>query len=311
MSDFKLNSGVELTDKVDLSKHRPPFVFQPEDPEKIYNDMKKDFESRMRLQFPAYVLKESDPAAKLLQTAAFNSVLNLQKINDSMKQVYVSHAEGKALDELAKFFGIDTREDGESDDQLRNRMLLSYDSFSTAGTRDSYKYHAFKVSEANKLGLFSIKAYTKKPGHVGITCMFPHQFNLKLESKEREKLGEKTEIIKEYLNRDDIRPLNEMLTVELCQPVKKSIDVKITVVSESFKDEVKLVAEEAFKNYARECFKIGEDITISSLHACLTVPNVVKVTLSISEDIKIENNQTPILTIGKLEVVSNKGVRNE
>ena len=101
-------------------------------------------------EFTAYL--ESDPLIKLMEIAAYRELLLRQRINQAAKANLLAFATGSDLDNLAPFYGI-TRLENETDDELRTRTQAKIVGWSSAGSREAYKFHALnsdsRVKEAN------------------------------------------------------------------------------------------------------------------------------------------------------------------
>ncbi|MFK7827913.1 MAG: baseplate J/gp47 family protein [Oligoflexales bacterium] len=293
-----------ITSGIDLSRLPAPKAIEDVSYEDILEQMKSTFLKKMKAIEPAYELYESDPAMKILEVAARREVGLRAKINDAIRDCMLAYADGSNLDQIAALFQVErkvfTQLDTltgkalkESDASLRNRALLSFERFSTAGAEAAYVYQAKKVGA--KLDLFDVKAYTKQAGHVYVTLLYKD--HSKRTDKETKKL--KRDIIAEHLNRDDIKPLTDILHVEDAELVDFEPKATLYVASSSAAlDIVKEKAIESLKKFAAQSYRVGADISLSSLYAALSVPNVWDVTLKgMSENHIINNSQVARLII--------------
>ncbi|MCC5807243.1 MAG: baseplate J/gp47 family protein [Opitutales bacterium] len=126
---------------IDLSQLPPPDVVEPLDFEAVFAAMLADLRERDP-EFDALV--ESDPAYKILQTAAYRELLIRQRVNDAGRAVMLAYATATDLDNLAALLGV-ARLPGESDTALRRRAQLSLEGFSTAGPRGAYMFHSLSA----------------------------------------------------------------------------------------------------------------------------------------------------------------------
>ena len=98
------------------------------------------------------VYLESDPLIKLMEIAAYRELLLRQRINQAAKANLLAFATESDLDNLAAFYGI-TRLENETDNELRTRTQAKIVGWSSAGSREAYKFHALnsdpRVKEAN------------------------------------------------------------------------------------------------------------------------------------------------------------------
>lgn len=77
---------------------------------------------------------------------AYREMLLRTAINEAGKQNLVAFATGVMLDYLGDFFGV-VRLNGETDEQLRTRIRLAPENYSTTGSRRAYIYHALTADE--------------------------------------------------------------------------------------------------------------------------------------------------------------------
>ena len=103
-------------------------------------------------------LTEADPAYKILEVAAHRELLIRRRINEAARSVMLAYAAGADLDQIAANFGValirpaddrtipPTPAVYETDEELRNRVTLSLEGYTAAGSRGSYVYHALSAS---------------------------------------------------------------------------------------------------------------------------------------------------------------------
>lgn len=88
---------------------------------------------------------ETDPVKIALEVAAYREVLLRARINDAAKANLVAFAKGVDLDHLAAFYD-EQRLSGETDEALRERVILAISGRSTAGPRNWYRRAARRAS---------------------------------------------------------------------------------------------------------------------------------------------------------------------
>lgn len=126
---------------LDFSRIPLPDVIEVLDFEGILAELCADFRAR----FPDFdALVESDPAIKLMEAFAYRETLLRARINAAARACMLATATGADLDNVAANFGV-ARKDGESDADLRSRVLLTFEAMSTAGSRNAYTYHTMAV----------------------------------------------------------------------------------------------------------------------------------------------------------------------
>ena len=204
-------------------------------------------------EFTAYL--ESDPLIKLMEIAAYRELLLRQRINQAAKANLLAFATESDLDNLAAFYGI-TRLENETDDELRTRTQAKIVGWSSAGSREAYKFHALnsdpRVKEAN--------ADSPEPGLVRISIL----------SKENNGVvsDDLLETVNDYMQRDDIRMLTDTVLVVPCNLIDIDVKAKITLMSSTpieFLSTIKTSFKNAFAKIAGLGVSISRSWIISNL----------------------------------------------
>lgn len=203
--------------------------------------------------FSAYV--ESDPLIKLMEIAAYRELLLRQRINQAAKANLLAFATGSDLDNLAAFYGV-TRKENETDDKLRERIRARIVGWSTAGSREAYKFHALnsdsRVKEAN--------ADSPEPGLVRISILSKESGGVVSEDL--------LESVNSYMQRDDIRMLTDTVKVVPCNLVDVEVKAKIILMSSTppeFLSTIKTSFKNAFSKIAGLGVSISRSWIISNL----------------------------------------------
>ena len=198
---------------------------------------------------------ESDPLIKLMEIAAYRELLLRQRINQAAKANLLAFATESDLDNLAAFYGI-TRLENETDDELRTRTQAKIVGWSSAGSREAYKFHALnsdsRVKEAN--------ADSPEPGLVRISIL----------SKENNGVvsDDLLETVNNYMQRDDIRMLTDTVQVVPCNLIDIDVKAKITLMSSTpieFLSTIKTSFKNAFAKIAGLGVSISQSWIISNL----------------------------------------------
>jgi phage-related baseplate assembly protein len=167
-------------------------------------------------EYTAYL--ESDPLIKLFEVAAYRELLLRQRINQAAKANLLAFATGSDLENLSAFYGI-ARKEGETDEELRTRTHAKIVGWSSAGSREAYKFHALnsdpRVKEAN--------ADSPEPGLVRISIL----------SKENGGVvsPDLLESVKNHMLREDIRMLTDVVEVVPCSLIDVNVKAKIILMS--------------------------------------------------------------------------------
>jgi phage-related baseplate assembly protein len=200
---------------MNLDNLQAPQIIEELSFEEILQRMKEDLAARAP-EFTAYL--ESDPLVKLLEVAAYRELLLRQRINQAAKANLLAFATGTDLDNLAAFYGI-SRKENETDEELRARTHAKIVGWSSAGSREAYKFHALnsdaRVKEAN--------ADSPEPGLVRISIL----------SKENggEVSADLLEKVKAYMLREDIRMLTDTVEVIPCGIIEINVKAKIILMN--------------------------------------------------------------------------------
>lgn len=227
-------------------------------------------------EFSAYL--ESDPLIKLMEIAAYRELLLRQRINQAAKANLLAFATGSDLDNLAAFYGI-TRLENETDDELRTRTQAKIVGWSSAGSREAYKFHALnsdsRVKEANadspELGLVRISILSKENNGVVSDDLL--------------------ESVNNYMQRDDIRMLTDTVQIVPCNLIDIDVKAKITLMS-STPTEFLSTIKTSFKNAFSKIASMGVSISRSWIISNLFLDGVKDVQLiSPSADVTVSETE--------------------
>jgi phage-related baseplate assembly protein len=136
---------------IDLSSLPDPQIIDPLDYETIVADAKTTFATLWAavraanpgLNLPAYDVSmlETDPVVVTIEAQAYRELAIRSRINDAAKSNLLKFSWGADLDNLAADHDV-TRLTGETDDALKERIILKDQGSSSAGPEDWYKYWA-------------------------------------------------------------------------------------------------------------------------------------------------------------------------
>lgn len=279
--------------QVNLSQLQPPDVIEALDFEAIFAAMLADLQARDPV-FSALV--ESDPAYKILEVAAYRELLLRQRINDAAKSVMLALATGADLDQIAANYNVERLviDPGdpvavppvpptyESDADFRNRILLSLEGYTTAGSVGAYQFHALSAS-----GDVKDVAVASPP-------LVPGQVNVAVLSRTGNGAASTPLVNTVYaaLSADTVRPLCDAVVVQSAGIVNYSITAVLTLYPGVGQETALAAAQAAAQAYAADMHRIGRDITRSGLFAALHQPGVQNVSLTApSADVVIAWNQ--------------------
>ena len=158
----------------------------------------------------------------------------------------------------------------EKDTAYYNRMRESEESYTTAGSRGSYIYHAKSVSSQ----ISDVSAESPQPGVADIRIML-HNGELPDE--------ELIDRVREYLSGDDIRPMTDTVLVAAPDTVEFNIDIKyfISKEKEASTSDIKQAVALAVENYILwQTSKMGRDINPSYFNAMLMESGIKRVEIN-------------------------------
>ncbi len=160
--------------------------------------------------------------------------------------------------------------EAEKDAAFYNRMRESEESYTTAGSRGSYIYHAKSVSSQ----ICDVSAESPQPGVADIKIML---HNGKLPD------GDLLKQVETYLSADDIRPFTEKVTVTRPDTEEFDINIKYFVSKgkEASTNEIKQAVGLAVENYILwQTSKMGRDINPSYFNAMLMESGIKRVEIT-------------------------------
>ncbi|WP_353270078.1 baseplate J/gp47 family protein [Wolbachia endosymbiont (group A) of Myopa testacea] len=252
-----------------------PNIIEPLNFEGIFSRIKEELVSRDE-SFTALV--ESDPAMKVLEVAAWRELLLRQRINEAVRSNLLKFAGGEDLDNLAEFYGVE-RQDGEEDERFRKRIKARIVGSSTGG---NYRYYALSADTRVKDALVE----SSVPGKVQVSILSTQLSTTGVPPEEL------LEIVRNQLNREDMRILADTIEVVSCNIIEIDIHSKISIKRPDIIETVKKQFIEKFETTKR----LGWKVTKSWIIANLFVDGVENVELSEPrEDVVVLGNECAFL----------------
>ncbi|PCK33133.1 baseplate assembly protein [Pseudoalteromonas piscicida] len=260
-----------MNNAIDLTRLSAPDVLETVSYERIYQEL----EEQLKLQFPDYSFLPSDPAIKLMELFAYREVLLRQRVNDAAQSVMVAYATGSDLDHLGVLFGVN-REENEPDARYRQRIPLSLESHSMAGTDGAYQYHAFTASAKVK----DVFVESTTPGIVEVYILPVADVD-----SVAEKEALRSDVLR-YLNNEDVRPLTDLVRVHLVEPMTYSVEADIYFNAGINTEQVKVAIRQAVHKFIHAHYLLGKEVPSSGLIDALHQGGVRKVKLrSMTDDV--------------------------
>ena len=143
--------------------------------------------------------------------------------------------------------------DVENDDSFRERIRLSPNQYTTAGSRGSYIFHAKSASPA----IIDVSVFSPIPGTVFIVPLID------------ESTADYAQVIAEVYrtcSAETVRPLTDNVVVAQPTPIEYEIKVNLTIYGNANSTEVQNAATQRLREFASEAEKrLGQDIVISRI----------------------------------------------
>ena len=270
-----------MTASIDLSQYPAPEVLEDLGYEEIFDEIKEHFLSQFpegeteaaekgvptRAKAALLMDVEGNLVVKALQAYAYHAIQMRARVNDAAKATMLAYATGTDLDNLAAFYMVERR-DGESDTELRDRLVLAVDGFSTAGPVGAYKFHGLSADADVK----DIGVQSPTPGQVLITVLSRSGNGTAAQAL--------LDTVDAALNDEDVRPLTDQVVVQAATVNQYQIDADIWCYGNVDSAVVRAAAEEAAQAYADAMHRLGHDVTISGLHRALHQPGVQRVEIN-------------------------------
>ncbi len=315
LKDFK--QGSQITGVIDLSKLPPPVFYKKRSFEEIFEGLKTNFLKIMvERGVKDFNWTSSDPSYVMAEAASYEILRVISDGNYNASQCLAAFAEGGNLDQILLLLGaerqplseidpVTQKQKKESDSNFLRRALLFQDRFSTAGAVSAYQYHVYKYcTEELKTELVDVRPTSPDPGEVLVPLLLSKE-RMDLAAKEPEDAAKFVKLVADYLNRPEVKPLTDTITVQLAKVVEKSLGKVVLRTPRGVSpDSILKAAVDSLKSYREKRYAIGEPITISGIHAALTVStDVIDVKLTLKDNLKPEPDEAYYLLFNDKEIV--------
>jgi phage-related baseplate assembly protein len=262
---------------VDLSRLPPPRILDQPGFEELLTALVAD----LKIRAPALTaLVDSDPVMKLLQVAAYRELLLRQAFQEGGLQNFVAYATGANLDHLGALVGVTRLEIApadpvtgaarvmEDDAALRQRIVLAPESFTVAGPELAYVARA-KAADARVL---DASATSPAPGEVLVTVLARNGDG----TADTSLLAAVRAIVTDRA----VRPLGDLVTVASAALVPCAVDAAVYTFAGPDPALIIASSRAGLDAYLADCRRLGRDVTVSGLHAALTVAGVQRLVLA-------------------------------
>lgn len=154
----------------------------------------------------------------------------------------------------------------ESDARLRERIVVAPETFSVAGSRQAYWFHAMSAHP----DITDVAVFSHTPG---VVSLYPMTAS-----------GIASQAVKDAVasrvSADAVRPLTDRVEVCDAQPVDYALDVQIILTRTADSRLVQTLVENAAAQFVSEHVRLGSDIVVSQIIDALHVYGVYSVVVS-------------------------------
>lgn len=222
---------------------------------------------------------ESEPLNKLLQENTYRELLLRQRINEGARACMLAYSSDSNLDHLLALLGAERLPD-EQDPTYRERGRQAPFAYSTAGPAAAYRYHALSAAP----GVLDAAVDSPLPGQVRVTVLAREGAGLAA--------PELLSVVTKALNAEDVRPLNDSVTVQSATLVEWALAATLYIPEVPAPEPVMAAAQKAAQAYADSCHRLGVPLRLSALYAALHQPGVSRVALqSPLADLEVDPTQ--------------------
>ncbi|WP_223569383.1 baseplate assembly protein [Pseudomonas sp. BF-R-26] len=288
---------------IDLAQLPAPQIVEQIDFEQILAERKAYAISlwpvEEQAEIAARLALESEPLTKLLQENAYRETVWRQRVNEASVANMLALAKGTDLENIAANYNVarlvvqEAKPSAippiprvmESDDSLRERAQMAWEGLSTAGSRNSYIFHARSADGQ------VADATAESPAPAAVVVIV------------QSLLGDGTASsallarVKTHLSDEDRRPLADRLTVRGADIINYQVKAKLYMLSNGPEGELALAAAKTrLLKFVNQRRRLGLEVSESIVHASLHVEGVRKVVLQNWQDIVATPYQAPFCT---------------
>lgn len=267
---------------VDLALLPAPEIIEPLSFESILGEYKADLVARYP-DIADTIDLESEPALKLLEVCAYRELQLRARYNDEARALLLAFAVKGDLDHIGATYYQEARLTVtpanpattpptpavmETDDDYRYRLSLKPESFSVAGPRDAFEFHALtadgQVKDASVTSPLRGTTEVFIISHTGDGTPSP----------------ELIATVEAALNDTSIRPLSEEVLVSAGEIVGYTLDIDLVLFPGATGEVAEAAALSALTSYAANSHRLGNDIIRSAIDAAAHRAGVKEVVIN-------------------------------
>lgn len=285
--------------EVDLSQLGTPDVIETLSFETLLATLKADLLARYP-DIASVIDLESEPTLKLLEVAAYRELQLRARYNDEARALLLAFAVDSDLDHLGVTYYQEARltvtaEDTsttpttpavmETDDDYRYRLSLKPESYSVAGPRDAFKFHALSADG-------QVKDASVTSPYGGTTKVY-----ILSRTGDGTASHDLIATVQDALNDETVRPLSEEVIVAAGAVTGYTLEIGLILYPGASTELAIEAAETALATYAADHHQLGADIVKSAIDAAAHNSGVKEVIIkSPAANVVCDESQAPFCT---------------
>lgn len=270
----------------------------------------------------------SDPVYQALATVAYRISLRLQQTNEQCKGTMLAYALAGDLDQIGATFGVlrltvTPADDSatpkvaavmESDSRFRLRIQMALESWTTAGSRGSYEYHALSASAAVLDVLVDRPEFERRVASGGVyepidgawvaiepppillyarydarlAEPLPGDVAVTLLLAEGADAASVQALVAAALDAEEVIPLTDNVHLLDAEIVGYAVEATLYCYPGPSAEPIVAAAQAALLAYAQAHFRLGHDIAVSGLYGAAHQAGVQRAVLNITADIVVQ-----------------------
>ncbi|WP_269915416.1 baseplate assembly protein [Acinetobacter sp. HY1485] len=284
-----------------------PQMIETLDYETLLEERKNDLVSQWETEEEQATIKnilarESEPLTKYLQENVYRELTLRNRINNAALSNLLAFATGSDLDAVAANYDVirllsseatnDTAALYETDEELRTRTQMKFDSLSTAGPENAYKYYAFSADGR----VADVSVISPDPAIIEV-------YLLQKDTANNAATDNLIQLVAKALNAEDVRPIGDRVSVKSAEIIPYQIHAKIYI--NRYPEDASLldVVQSNIQEYISQQKRLGRSIYLSEIHAKLHISGVNHLILEEpNKDIILTNQQAGFCTDLKIEL---------
>ena len=278
---------------INLQGLPPPNLLAPINPEAELLEIRAEFAAKFPANHPIHtaLALESEPVNKILEVLAYRYTLKVSEINRTARSLMLAYATNADLDHIGvTYYRVQrkvlqaedlttnpvTPQILEDDTSYRDRLALSVEAETKAGSAGSYLFHALSASPE----VFNATVHSPAPTEVDVYLSGQIEGDV-LEQSNRTVGVEPSAVADVYaaLAADDVRPLTDLVRVHSATAKAFRINAVVYVKAGI---SPQLILDQGVQNlriYLRSVFKPGQRIATSRIIGALDVSGISRIDL--------------------------------